>query len=249
MVFHVLNGDALKEQLSGKIAGEVIVARECLIDGPVSAADLETFFQLRAAFITEAYHDNDESLYFQRTVPEFRKMQNIPNNTTVNLWFEDDLFCQVNFWFVSHLLSQRHESFEVFLVRPIKGAINGFGSMDTRQLKTALYKRMRLFQEDLDILAKLWESYQTGDARILLESANSLPKKFSFVLPAIHAQLDRFPKNGNPGRPEASLIQVMHDLQTTEFGPVFRAFCEKESIYGFGDLQVKRMFDKILKQD
>lgn len=248
MVFHILNGDVLKEQLSGKINGSIIVARECLIDGPVSASEFEAFFKMRAAFIQEAYPVKGEEPYFQETVSEFRKILNIPNNTTINLWFEDDLFCQVNFWFISHLLCRRHESFEVFLVRPPERAEHGFGSMDVMQLKTALFNRIRLFQEDLDVLAYLWESYQSGDPRLLLESGYGLPKKLSFILPAIHAQLDRLPKNGNPGRPEASLIQIMHDLQTTEFAPVFREFCAREKVYGFGDLQVKRMFDQILNQ-
>ncbi|KAA3630392.1 MAG: DUF1835 domain-containing protein [Bacteroidetes bacterium] len=247
MVFHVLNGDALKDQLSGIIRGELIVARECLIDGPVDGELLEHFFQQRAEFIEEAY-GNDSGSYFDLVVPEFDKLLGIPNNTTINLWFEDDLFCQVNFWFICHLLSQKKESFETYLIRPIPNAKYGFGSMDTKQLKTALYKRVKLFQEDLEVIAELWNAYRSNDPRVLLESGNGLPQKFSFILPAIHAQLDRLPKNGNPGRPEATLIQIMHDLQTTDFGPVFKEFSERENIYGFGDLQVRHMFDEILNQ-
>jgi hypothetical protein len=37
----------------------------------------------------------------------------------------------------------------------------------------------------------------------------------------------------------------MEDLETDEFGPVFKEFNKRESIYGFGDLQVKRIFDEI----
>ena len=33
--FHILNGDALKSQFPERILGEIIVARECLVDGPV----------------------------------------------------------------------------------------------------------------------------------------------------------------------------------------------------------------------
>ncbi len=248
MVFHILNGDALKDQLTGKTRGELIVARECLIDGPVGEQVLDDFFHQRAVFIEEAYGDAADS-YFDWVVPEFKKILEIPYNTTVNLWFENDLFCQVNFWFICHLLSSKSESFETYLVRPVTGAKHGFGSMDIKQLKTALYKRIKLFPEDLEIIGNLWKAYRSNDPRILLESGNSLPQKFSFILPAIHAQLDRLPKNGNPGRPEASLIQIMHDLHTTEFGPVFREFSERENIYGFGDLQVRRMFDEILNQE
>lgn len=248
MVFHILNGDALKDQLSGKIDGNIIVARECLVDGPVVGATLEDLFKNRAAFLDEAYGVYDDDFYFRMVVPEFGKIFDIPNNTTINLWFEDDLFCQVNFWFVCELLSKKAESFETFLVRPFSESKYGFGSMNLKQLKTALFKRIKLFREDLEVLGSLWHAYRSKDPRVLLESGNELPEKYSFILPAIHAQLDRLPKKGKPGRPETSLIQIMHDLQTTEFGPVFREFSEREKIYGFGDLQVRRMFDHILNQ-
>ena len=50
----------------------------------------------------------------------------------------------------------------------------------------------------------------------------------------------------NAGRPIQSLITIMKELDTEEFGPVFREFNKRESIYGFGDLQVKRLFDEII---
>lgn len=50
----------------------------------------------------------------------------------------------------------------------------------------------------------------------------------------------------NAGRPIQSLITIMKELDTEEFGPVLREFNKRESIYGFGDLQVKRLFDEII---
>jgi hypothetical protein len=32
------------------------------------------------------------------------------------------------------------------------------------------------------------------------------------------------------------------------FGTVFQEFCKRESIYGFGDLQVKRIFDEVVHE-
>ena len=45
-----------------------------------------------------------------------------------------------------------------------------------------------------------------------------------------------------------SLIQIIKELKTEEFGPVFKEFNKRESIYGFGDLQVKRLFNQIKKR-
>ena len=45
-----------------------------------------------------------------------------------------------------------------------------------------------------------------------------------------------------------SLKQIISELKTHEFDPVFKEFCQREAIYGLGDLQVKRMFDKITEE-
>jgi len=34
--YHILNGDALKEQFPDRIKGKIIIARECLVDGNVT---------------------------------------------------------------------------------------------------------------------------------------------------------------------------------------------------------------------
>jgi hypothetical protein len=52
--------------------------------------------------------------------------------------------------------------------------------------------------------------------------------------------------NENPGRPSQSLIAIMNQFKTEDFDTVFREFSKREPIYGFGDLQVKRLLDQIL---
>jgi hypothetical protein len=58
--------------------------------------------------------------------------------------------------------------------------------------------------------------------------------------------LDSVRTKDSLGRPMNSLIGIIKDLHTTEFRPVFKEFCTREGIYGFGDLQVKRLFDEII---
>lgn len=99
--YHILNGDALKVQFPEVLKGNIIVARECLI-GDVQGKNLEQFFHTRAQFISN-FEDYNYDDYFQDTVSEFEKIRAIPENAVINLWFEDDLFCQVNFKADSHV--------------------------------------------------------------------------------------------------------------------------------------------------
>jgi len=241
--YHILNGDSLKQQFPERIQGEIIVVRECLVDGNVRGNNLDDLFQSRAQFISNNYEGYNEQDYYKETVPELKKVQNITDDADINLWFEDDLFCQVNFWFTIHLLNQSEQHNPIFLVKPEKHSQYGFGRLDELEL-VSVYEN-RLLLTELDKLADLWKLYQKGAIEKLQKAAKELESKYPFILKAVKAHIERISTEGNLGRPVQSLIQIMKELETEEFEPVFRAFCRRESIYGFGDLQVKRLFDEI----
>ena len=245
--YHILNGDALLERFPKSIPGERIVARECLVDGDVDGAYPDPFFSNRAVFLSRTYGEPEQS-YFDNVVPEFQKMESINSGSEINLWFEDDLFCQVNFWFVAHLLQKSGiQGDKVFLVRPKSHSRYSFAGLSYEELSDILINRIPL--NNLAQVAELWKSYQKNDLDSLLNTATNLGEKYPFILPVVNAHVERIPAHNNPGRIVHSLIQIMEDLDTKNFGPVFREFCKREAIYGLGDLQVKRYFDELLKKD
>lgn len=241
--YHILNGDALKQQFPKSIQGEIIIARECLVDGNVSASNLEELFSSRAAFISKNYDDFTKQDYYDKTVAEFQKIQSITDDADINLWFEDDLFCQVNFWFVLHLLQLYHKNNPTFLIRPKKHNQYGFGGVDTSAL-ILIYKN-RLLLTELNKLANLWEYYKTNNLEQLQKTAIELENKYPFILTAVKAHIERIPTKGNLGKPREALIQIIKELKSDEFKSVFKEFSKRESIYGYGDIQVKRLYDEI----
>jgi hypothetical protein len=80
--------------------------------------------------------------------------------------------------------------------------------------------------------------------RECLMDAN-LKGKYPFIPAAVEAHIARIPTENSPGRPRQTLLDIMKELETDEFGPVFREFCKLESIYGLADLQVKRLLKEI----
>ena len=247
MKYHILNGDALFAQFPESIPGERIVCRECLVDGPVAAGDLASFFQVRARFIAAEYGDYSEKNYRKDSLSQFERILNLPAEAEVNLWFEDDLFCQVNFWFVCRLLVSKPHTGCVYLIRPPEHTQYGFGALDSEQLVDAFSQKIEI-TDDLDGIANLWSAYQDGDTMQLSALGSELKERFPFVGEAVDAHLDRLPVEGRAGRPERVLREIIDELGADDFGKVFRRFCERESIYGFGDLQVKRMFDKLVQR-
>lgn len=246
--FHILNGDALLHQFPKQIHGEKIVTKECLVDGDVEGGTLEELFSTRAKFLSDHYPETTAEDYFRKTVPEFEKMKNISEQATINLWFEDDLFCQVNLWFVLHLLNKKNKLGSIYLVRPKPGYEYSFGSMSEFELVIAFQNKIKIESAEFHQLSQLWKLYQEDNVKTMLAIAEDLPEQYSFLKPTIEAHSERLPYNEFPGRPSRTLLQIMEDLGTDDFAPVFREFCKRESIYGFGDLQVKRLLDQIKQQ-
>lgn len=244
--YHILNGDALLERFPDSIHGERIVARECLIDGDVDGENLDEFFSNRASFLSQNYGET-EQYYFEQVVPEFQRIQKIDSGAEINLWFEEDLFCQVNFWFMSYLIydsAPEHEN--IFLVLPTPESRYSFAGLSNAELVQAHENRLKL--TNLESVSKLWVYYQNGENEEMLELAHHLKEIFPFILPAVKAHIARVPTKDNPGHLIQSLKGIISELKTTEFAPVFREFWKREQIYGLGDLQVKRLFDQILNE-
>lgn len=240
--YHILNGDCLKDQFPSELEGELIILRECLVDGPVHGSSKDTFYKIRAEYLEGAYGPMDES-YQDKVVTEIDKITAINTPCEVNLWFEDDLFCQVNFWFVTSLLKDK-EDVTVYLVRPSHHTQYGFGGLSEQELIEAFDKRVIL--SDVTSISRLWDYYQANDLVGLAHQAKQLEDLYTFIAEAVQAHIDRIPSPDNLGRPTETIKQLIKQYGSDDFGIVFKAFCERESIYGYGDLQVKRIFDAVL---
>jgi hypothetical protein len=243
--YHILNGDALKSQFPPDILGKKIIARLCLVDGPVEAVSLEELFEIRATFIGENYLGFSKKDYLNNIDSEIQKIKRIPENATINFWFEDDLFCQVNFWFMLFFISTNHKEYKLNLVRPKEHSEYAFGGMNEQELIQVFENKTEITIQEQKILVQFWSLYQKNNITQLLSMAEELNTKFPFLIPAIRAHQDRL---SNPGRPKKAIIRIMKELNTDKFELVFRAFCQQENIYGFGDLQVKRLFDEIIAE-
>ncbi len=238
--YHVLNGDALREQFPSNLEGEIIVFRECLVDGPVSAATEEAFYEQRAEFLVSSYGASSQE-YLTQSRGELEKLEGIEVGAEVNFWFEDDLFCQVNFWFALYQTRQRHVS--RFLVRPFHLSPFGFAAYD-RQGLLEVYSNRTVLPPD-GPLFDLWNSYSKSDIKSLSSVASQLQVDFPFIEDAVEAHCQRRPHNGFLGRPSELLMQIQKELNTDQFGPIFGEFSKRAPIYGFGDVQVKRLLEEI----
>ena len=247
MIYHILNGDSLAYSFPDtEIEGHTIVVREALIDGNLSGQNLHDFWKARAkdSGLTESeYHNN--------VVKEFEKIINASTDSEFNLWFEYDLFCQVNMWFVISIINSLPITKKVYAVytsyldKTSKQFWNGFGSANSDELKACYANRISLNETDMRLGYHLWETYKNGDLDELTNLSKNQCSAFPYLQEVVKAHVDRFPKDGTKGRPERVLEDITQNI-STDFHEVFKEFWKRESIYGFGDIQLKHLYEKVM---
>jgi hypothetical protein len=247
MVYNILNGDSLAYGFPDtKIEGNTIVVREGLIDGNLSGDNLYEFWQSRAEYmgLAEAEYHND-------VVKEFEKIINAPDNSEFNLWFEYDLFCQVNMWFVISIINSLSIKKKVYAVytsyldKTSKQFWTGFGRANASELTICFADRISLNDVDLQLGQDLWTAYKSDNLEGLIRLAKNQTSAFHYLQEVIKAHVERVPKDGTKGRPEKVLEDITKNV-STDFHKVFEEFWNRESIYGFGDIQLKHLYDKVM---
>lgn len=245
-MIHILNGDALAMKFPQSIPGEKIIVREALIDGPVKADSMEEFWQIRNKFINENYPDASDLYYSKLSVAEFKKILTVPPDSKIFCWFEEDLFCQVNLWFVIYLL--HHHPGDVFLVLPYPDSPYHFSSLSELDLVDSFESKAHFLNtKEREILETLWQHFQNEEIYEALQIGNLFNERFPFLKQAIEAWRDMIPVGDYPGKPKATLVEIQKELQTEEFEPIFTEFQKRLPVYGFGDLQVKRLLKEMKK--
>ncbi|MEJ0030816.1 MAG: DUF1835 domain-containing protein [Bacteroidota bacterium] len=140
MEYHVLTGDSLAGTFRRTgIEGTAIISRECFIDGPVSENNPDVFWTKRSEYVRDAFNANADE-YFSSVKSEFDKIDKISTKDEVNLWFENDLFCQANMWFTTALLNNRGLT-NVYRISPLIRNSNkweGFGRHTATDLRPVL---------------------------------------------------------------------------------------------------------------
>lgn len=245
MQYQILNGDALKAQMpTDKITGNLIVCRECLIDGNIEGDAIVDFWDNRAEFIENNY-GTGPGKYNEYVLPEFQKILELSAADVVNLWFGDDLFCQMNLCFIIYLLDTIGHRDNIFLVKAQTNNWQEFGGMSATELVTAYDNKKAMTTEEFQLMLDSWAAFQQNDLKQLERLSKTPTSNFPFFQEVIQAHIDRFPDNGALGRPQQQLLAIQEKLKTTKFEAIFKAFNQTEGIYGFGNLQVKALFEEL----
>ena len=240
MKLHVLPGDAIVETFNAAdIDGEIAVCRECLIEGDVSGETLAAFWKKRAEFLASANGETD-ARYMANVAGELEKLTALSTEDSVFLWFEYELFCQVNYWFCLDLLEG--SSADVFRVVPIvrdeASKWQGFGRLSAEDLKTSFAARVQLTSDDTRLGSELWQAYRTHEWDELRRLSETASSAFPMLKETAEAAIAK------DERPQAILREILEE-GTSGFEEIFEKFSARAGVYGFGDSQVRRILENL----
>jgi len=210
-----------------------------MVTGSVDGSSLQELYDNRKSHLEEFTGSTVD--YEGAAIKEFNQIINLPAGAEVNLWFEYDLFCQANLWFILNLLSIKDRQRHVHLVLPDERSPYGYHQYSNNELVELFNQRRELpSSAGLD---QIWQAYVDRNAEQLIAFQAPLSIIDPLLGQAITLQIERIRADEDPIHTKVRAI--ITDLDTTEFGEIFREFQKRHLYYGLGDLQVKWFVDKI----
>jgi hypothetical protein len=242
-MLHIHNGESSANTLKqSKIRGEQFAFHDALIAGPTPAGVLgEAWRRLRATHLADAYGADREQCE-QGLLRQEEVLSSYADHDEVVLWFEHDLFCQVNLiylldWFNRRDLGQTKLSLICIGEFPGVENFRGLGQLNAEQLASLFSARHEVTSAEMKLASAAWTAYCAPDPtaieRFLSDDTAALP----FLRAAFSCHLARFPSVRNGLGRIASRALELVDQGLKEFGELFSRFVKEEPVYGLGDSQ------------
>ncbi|MBC9796324.1 DUF1835 domain-containing protein [Sinomicrobium weinanense] len=246
---HITNGDGFTSHLKElKLEGEIITWREMLCEGrTMTEVGSESFWKARFEFLNKNYKISKTN-FIEATLKEYRRLCNQKSQEEIVLWFDEDLFCQINMIAVVSWLKKHRKGAQISLVCGKKKGNKSFILTNhTKQQLLKLYdSRTQLTQDDIEYADYIWQLY-CSDTPLRLETFSKFnASQFPYLTDAIALHLHRFPtvKNGL-NHLENSTLEIAAGRKIVSREKFVETLIKNESNYGFGDLQYLRIINSI----
>lgn len=243
-MLHMVNGEATARILERtKIKGQIFSFKDALISGPAPATkNRHEFRAVRAEHLSMSYGVKS-SLCQKDLVQQDAVLESTKRQDEVVLWFEHDLFCQLNLLYLLDWFNQaklKKTCINLINIGRFAGRKNfrGLGELTPDELASLFSYREHVTGAQLTLASKAWQAFcspnPTGIELLLHGDTSTLPA----LRGALADHLNRFPSTSNGlGRIEQQSLQFI-DAGLEKFAELFPRFTAAENSYGLGDAQL-----------
>ncbi|MGB5190465.1 DUF1835 domain-containing protein [Robiginitalea sp.] len=248
---HITNGDSFTQRLKKlKFKGDIITWREMLCEGKTeTSVGSEAFWKTRFEFLHKNYNVS-KSWFVEKTLKEYRSLCNHKQQDEIILWFEYDLFCQINMLAVISWLKTHRRHVQISLIctgyEDESNHLYGLNELSDDQIQEQLKSRVTLSQNDIEYADYVWQLY-CSDNPIRLENLSDFDMyQFTYLEDALKTHLRRFPaiKNGL-NEIENRVLQMALESKAPSKKALMGALLQDQGWYGFGDTQYERILKNL----
>ena len=242
---HVVNGDSTAKILEkSEIKGDIVVWREMLCEGPLHKNLGSDEFWLNRY----SYFENEIGVnrldYYDKTIKEIVKLEDLSGYSNVVLWFEYDLFCQINLLALcTYLLDNYVKKTCYFLVctgfKEGEEQLQSLSNYTFSEFTTLFDTKIALSKTNLEFAKECWELYVENDFKKLKKFNFNQNSKFKNLQSAINQHLLRFPSVNGLNQIENKILGIINSniFSTNEIIQKLLIWQLENTVYGFGDLQ------------
>lgn len=250
---HITNGDCTTEILENlQIEGKIITWREMLCEGKTTTdVGSEDFWKTRFDFLNNTYKVTKKT-FIDFTLKEYRNLCK-QNQDEIVLWFDYDLFCQINMLAVISWLKRYRKGRKITLIqcgneegfeKPV-----GYAHLSKESLLNLYHNRVTLTQDDIEYADYIWQLY-CSDSPLRLETVHKLnpSSPFIYLTDAINAHLQRFPSIENGlNKIENIILSTTQENNFKNKNNLLHSLLKNQEIYGFGDVQYLNKIEGLKK--
>ena len=212
----------------------------------------ETFWKNRFHFFKTSYNVSKKK-FIDYTLKEYRSLCKKKESKEIVLWFEYDLFCQVNMLAVISWLKTYRKGYHISLVcsGKIDGEkkLKGLGELSENQIHHHYKNRIDLNQDDIEYADYIWQLY-CSESPLRLETIykQNTTSPFQYLATAIEAHLLRFPsiKNGLNSI-ENTILKTADNYTLASKNQLIGTLLKNQEEYGFGDIQYENKVNQLQK--
>jgi DNA-binding transcriptional MerR regulator len=198
---HVTNGDSAGNTLrQTALGGAVLPWQDVLHEGPVPAGPRRELLQARAAFLSACGWGSRRSILASLEDRDRQLVQALKDGQQVVLWFEHDLYDQLQLVDALALAApETPHTPELVVVGsfPGKPAFRGLGELTADELETLWPARVPASQDTLAAAVSVWAALRHPDPSALAAAARADHPGLPFLGPALLRLLEELPAPGD----------------------------------------------------
>jgi len=197
---HVTNGESAGNTLRRTaLGGAVLPWQDVLHEGPVPAGSRARLLRTRADFLAGCGWGSRRAILSALERRDRQYLDALGSGTQVVLWFEHDLFDQLQLVDALALARQAGGSPELIVVDAFPGrpGFRGLGELDADELETLWPARRTATQAALDMAEAVWEAFRSPDPGALARWADEGVAELPLLAPALRRLLEELPAPGD----------------------------------------------------